>query len=219
LFYSSDSSGTNNIYLITYNFSEDSSYTWQFDLNKITGPLEVPFLNNNSFDEMYLTLKMSPWEYGYHLLPTNNVFEKIIYCENSSGNFDLMSINIPENIPLDSFLIKDENVSKVKISNLNSDYNDRCPYVCGNFMVFSSDRPGGLGGYDLYWSTYNNGNWSAPVNFGAPINSESNEFRAIADYAHEFDNQLLIFSSDRPGGKGGYDLYYVGIDLMPKVLY
>jgi hypothetical protein len=63
----------------------------------------------------------------------------------------------------------------------------------------------------------NNGNWSTPVNFGASINSESNEFMAIADYTHEFENQFFIRSSDRPGCKGRYDLYYVGIDVMPSL--
>lgn len=168
---------------------------------------------------MYFTLKMSPWKYSYISKPTDNVFEKIIYCENSGGNFDLASIDIPENSSLDNFLFKGKNVTTTKIDNLNSNYNDCCPYVCGNFMVFSSDRPGGLGGYDFYWSTYTNGKWSNPVNFGAPVNSEYNEYRAIAEYAFEFDNQLLIFSSDRPGGKGGYDLYYAGIDVMPELVY
>jgi hypothetical protein len=86
-------------------------------------------------------------------------------------------------------------------------------------MVFSSDKPGGLGGYDFYWSVYDNGCWSNPVNFGAPVNSAYNEYRAIASYAFEFDNELLIFSSDRPCGKGGYDLYYAGIDVMPNLVY
>jgi hypothetical protein len=31
---------------------------------------------------------------------------------------------------------------------------------------------------------------------------------------YEYQNDLMLFSSDRPGGKGGYDLYYVGIAGM-----
>jgi len=27
----------------------------------------------------------------------------------------------------------------------------------------------------------------------------------------EFDNNFMLFSSNRPGGKGGFDLYYVGV--------
>jgi hypothetical protein len=217
LFYSCDTSGTNNIYWMSYTFNSSDDFNDQFNKDSISGPFAISFLNDPRFDEMYFTLKMSPWKYDYISKPTDNVFEKIIYCENSEGNFDLASIDIPENIPLDTFLMNGKNVTKIKLDNLNSAYNDRCPYVCGNFMVFSSDRPGGLGGYDFYWSVYDEGRWSDPVNFGAPVNTEYNEYRAIAENAFEFDNQLLIFSSDRPGGKGGYDLYYAGIDVMPEV--
>jgi len=219
LFYSTDISGTNNINWMIYTFNPDSSYATQFHPDSVKGPYEIPFLSNSGFDEMYFTLKMSPWEYEYQHKPFDNVFESIVYCNNSEGDFNLYSIKIPSTTPLDSFLMQ-ENVDSISsITSLNSDSNDRCPYVCGNFMVFSSDRPGGFGGFDLYWSIFENGKWKSPVNFGEPVNSSSNEFRAIADPAFEFDNQLLIFSSDRPGGKGGYDLYYVGIDVMPKLVY
>jgi hypothetical protein len=217
LFYSSDISGTNNINWMSYKFNNMRSYSSQFVPDSVSGPFEIPFLNNKGFDEMYFTLKMSPWINGYNSFPTDNVIESIIYCDNSLGDFNLYSIDIPSNIPFYSFIKKEDGVSKVELTTLNSESNDRCPYVCGDFMVFSSDRPGGLGGYDLYWSIYENGQWKTPVNFGAPVNSSSNEFRAIVNYAFEFDNQLLIFSSDRLGGKGGYDLYYVGIDVMPDV--
>ena len=92
--------------------------------------------------------------------------------------------------------------------------NDECPFVNGRLMVFTSDRAGGFGGYDLYYSIYENGIWSAPVNFGEKINSEFNEFRPITVLAWGFNLDLMFFSSDRPGGKGGYDLYYVGIPKM-----
>jgi len=35
-----------------------------------------------------------------------------------------------------------------------------------SLMVFASDRAGGFGGFDLYYSRLQNGKWSAPVNFG-----------------------------------------------------
>lgn len=87
-------------------------------------------------------------------------------------------------------------------------------------MVFVSDREGGYGGFDLWYSYYNNGVWSEPVNFGEKINSEYNEYRPVAFTAmqgyqsNNFD--VMIFSSDRPGGKGGFDLYVVKIDNMIK---
>jgi hypothetical protein len=77
-------------------------------------------------------------------------------------------------------------------------------------MVFSSNREGGFGGYDLWYSRLVNGEWTKPENFGAEINSPYDEFRPIVKEC--IPNDLMIFSSNRPGGKGGFDLYYVGIN-------
>ena len=81
-------------------------------------------------------------------------------------------------------------------------------------MVFASKREGGYGGYDLYYSRLEDETWGEPINFGPDINTEYNEFRPIVMYAELFENDLMIFSSDRPSGKGGYDLYYTGIPRM-----
>ena len=84
-------------------------------------------------------------------------------------------------------------------------------------MVFTSNRPGGMGGYDLFYSFYENGTWSTPVNFGDKINTPYDEYRPIVkSYGYEFTNDFMIFSSNRPGGQGGFDLYYVGIDKLAE---
>ena len=73
-------------------------------------------------------------------------------------------------------------------------------------LYFSSNRPGGVGGYDLYYVTYD-GNmvFSEPVNLGPGINSVSNERDAFR-LGDEF-----YFSSDRKGGFGGLDVYWARI--------
>jgi len=80
-------------------------------------------------------------------------------------------------------------------------------------MVFSSNRPGGLGGYDLYYSTLKGGKWSSPVNMGPRINTSSDEYRPVIGTSPDFTNMYLMFSSNRPGGKGGFDLYFTGVDF------
>ena len=69
-------------------------------------------------------------------------------------------------------------------------------------LYFSSNRPGGQGGYDLYYVTWDaDMNFTEPVNLGAGINSEANE-RDGFRYGNEF-----YFASDRKGGFGGLDVY------------
>jgi peptidoglycan-associated lipoprotein len=74
----------------------------------------------------------------------------------------------------------------------------------GAEIIFAADLPGGFGGYDLWRISYDTlqKNWSAPVNFGASVNTASNE---ISPYL--LNNSVLYFSSDRLSGLGGYDIY------------
>jgi hypothetical protein len=98
---------------------------------------------------------------------------------------------------------------------LSGSKNDKCPSITKNLLVFASDRDGGYGGYDLYYSLYADGQWSDPVNFGDKINSEYDEYRPITSTLAFLKEDLMDFSSNRPEGKGGYDLYCVKIgDLI-----
>ena len=52
-------------------------------------------------------------------------------------------------------------------------YDDNGPAVTpdGNLLLFTSDRPGGVGGYDIYVSRKIDGIWSTPKNLGPKVNS------------------------------------------------
>jgi len=71
----------------------------------------------------------------------------------------------------------------------------------GNIMYFSSNRPGGMGGYDIYASYFKNGSWTYPDNLGANINTPGNEITP------SYDGDKLHFSSDYHFGLGGYDMF------------
>ncbi|HZK61171.1 MAG TPA: OmpA family protein, partial [Anaerovoracaceae bacterium] len=74
----------------------------------------------------------------------------------------------------------------------------------GNYMFFTAcNRPGGLGNCDLYFSAFNDGKWSEPSNLKAPVNTSSWESQPSISA----NGRILFFSSSRPGGYGGKDLW------------
>lgn len=68
-------------------------------------------------------------------------------------------------------------------------------------LYFASNRPGGIGGVDIYKSTFENGNWREPVNMGNQINTPGDEM-----FPH-FHKEVLYFSSNGHYGMGGLDIY------------
>ena len=73
----------------------------------------------------------------------------------------------------------------------------------GRHVYFCSDRPGGLGGDDIYRVAVMNDGFGPAENLGAQVNSAVNEFAPMLSP----DRRWLLFSSDRPGGQGRHDLY------------
>lgn len=90
----------------------------------------------------------------------------------------------------------------------NEAFNYVSPYVVGDKLYFSSDKPGGFGGFDLYSVTRNsNGEWGTPINLGSEVNSAGNElYPSIID-------ENLCFSSNGHKGYGGADLFTSKIEL------
>lgn len=141
--------------------------------------------------------------------------KQVIFASNRDGDLDLYRVRLPEKVDYLVWAEADTLYEAEKVAVLNSDSTDMFPYINNGTLVFSSKRSGGFGGYDLYYSLWDGTEWKTPVNFGPSINSASDEYRPVLFIAPYFSNNMLLFSSDRPGGKGGVDLYYVGI---PKTL-
>ena len=90
---------------------------------------------------------------------------------------------------------------------LNSGQNEGAQSLSsdGNYMYFTAcDRSNGLGSCDIYFSANSDGKWSIPVNLGSPVNSSSWESQPSVNA----NGKMLFFSSTRPGGLGGKDLWY-----------
>ena len=139
--------------------------------------------------------------------------EKILFCSDRENKFNLYEVSFPTDSTLIKTLQSDKQFAIKKLL-INSDDDDKCPFVNGKLLVFASNRTGGYGGFDLYYSEFKSGIWSEPKNFGDKINTEHDEYRPITLHYHDFNNNLMIFSSNRPGGKGGFDLYHIGIKQM-----
>ncbi|MBK8141763.1 MAG: OmpA family protein [Chitinophagaceae bacterium] len=83
--------------------------------------------------------------------------------------------------------------------------NTQQPFVTadGKYLLFSSNRTGGQGGYDIWYAPLENGTAGTPVNMGAAINTSYDE---QAPAYHEA-SASLIFSSNGRVGMGGYDFF------------
>ena len=149
------------------------------------------------------------------MYPTfNNDKSKIYFCSNRENNkFGFYYVNVNPNTDIELLLSDNQTYEVFKDNTLSSISDDKCPYIYGNKMVFASNREGGFGGFDLYYSILVDGEWTAPKNMGEKINSKFDEYRPILINEGVSETQtMMVFSSNRTGGKGGFDLYFVGVE-------
>jgi hypothetical protein len=188
LMYASDEGGDFDV-RFTYNLGEREFYESK----------PVAFLNSESND----------------LYPSFSAdFSEIYFCsDREEGVFNIFQVSVEAEGHQLVEALSDEDPHEIqKNLKLSSEYDDKCPYVFDSILVFTSNRPGGYGGFDLYYSRFAEGEWSDPVNFGPEINSEYDEYRPILlEEDVDDDRDMMIFSSNRPEGEGGFDLYYVGV--------
>jgi tetratricopeptide (TPR) repeat protein len=131
-----------------------------------------------------------------------------VSCLSSKGNLLLLSRD--DNINSDIYISRFDGVrwepAKKLGKEINTKYWEAHGYITddGTKLIFSSDRPGGFGGLDLYISTLGpDGEWGEPVNMGPEINTPFNDDRPFL-----IDNgNLLFFASQGHYNMGGYDIF------------
>lgn len=106
---------------------------------------------------------------------------------------------------------KDANGNWGKPENLGATINtvmdEDAPFISddGKTLYFASKGHPGFGDYDIFKSTFENGNWTQPINLEQPINSPGHDIFLIqAD-----NNTSSYFSSHRKGGFGDMDIYKI----------
>ena len=187
-------SNVNGNYRIKFAYTNLHDWGSNNSQEKVYGPYEIKFLNSN-YDQLY---------------PTIFQYKELYFCSNRTDSiFHIYKAQMTANDDYYDYFINTDTSSIVLDTILSSNKDDKCPSIWSNIMVFASNRDGGYGGYDLYYSKYINNSWTTPVNFGTKINSQYDEYRPIL--FHWGDFTIMIFSSNRPGGKGGFDLYCVKV--------
>lgn len=91
---------------------------------------------------------------------------------------------------------------------INTKYNEDAPYwhPDGTTLYFSSEGHNSIGGYDIFYSTLENNQWTKPVNVGAPVNSIDDD----RYYVLSADGNTGYYSSARRRqGLGGHDIFTV----------
>jgi Tol biopolymer transport system component len=135
----------------------------------------------------------------------------------SSGNLYFMA-NRPDSIGgLDIYRARRTGSGYATQENLgpaiNSKHSELDAYVAPDesYIVFTSNRPGGLGGGDLYVSTRQNGGWSAPRNLGPRINSAGFECCPSASP----DGKHFYFTTQGLGRNGIYEAPIAALKAEP----
>ena len=88
---------------------------------------------------------------------------------------------------------------------VNTAFHDHCLSFSadGDEAFWTSTRPGGFGGNDIWTSRRVNGTWTEPENLGPNVNGPGDEHHSIPTP----DGRSLYVTSNRPGGYGGEDTY------------
>lgn len=93
---------------------------------------------------------------------------------------------------------------------INTAGNEQFPFISGDgYLYFASNGHAGLGGLDIFVSEQIAGDWQYPVNMGAPINTNHDDFSLI------YDKELNqgFFCSSRPGNANDDIFFYKRISM------
>lgn len=143
---------------------------------------ELPF-NNNKFSCAHPTL--------------SDDGTKLYFSSDMPGGFgssDLYVVDILEN--------ESYGTPKNLGGYINSKGRDNFPEINNGLLYFSSDRLEGLGGLDIYMVPSQD-IFTKPTNEGVPLNSEYDDFSFVINGK----TRRGYFTSNRPQGKGGDDIY------------
>ena len=164
---------------------------------KWTDPKVLPFqISSGRANEAYAAYSEDGWS---------------IYFERDNANkfngFEIMNSSMQSKT-------KENYMAAQMISTVNSKFNEGPIYITldGQTMYLASEGTGSYGGFDIFVSHRSQGSWSKPENLGYPINTPYDDFF----FASTASGKHAYISSNRPEGKGGFDIYKVTFWGDPK---
>jgi peptidoglycan-associated lipoprotein len=99
---------------------------------------------------------------------------------------------------------------------INGPGNEETPHYRDGTLYFSSDGHPGMGGFDIFYATWDGSTWSEPTNMGRGFNTSVDDYGLTLDEEGYFG----MLASNRPGGRSAYgktccdDLYQVDIEKL-----
>ena len=180
---------------------------------------EKDFTDNQFFEDIYISQKVNgKWgkatQVGYGINTeehdaavaiSQDGQDLIIYKEDkSNGTGDLYITNLDGEV---------WSTPKSLGKNVNSKYWEPSASLSSDerLLFFTSDRPEGLGGRDVYVSIRQlNGEYGPAINMGSKINTKYDE---DAPFIHA-DGKTLYFSSKGHNSMGGFDIFECNIDEL-----
>lgn len=143
------------------------------------------------------------WESGASMSADGNM---IYFSSNRKGSIGGTDIYSVKRLP------NQEWAEPINLGvNINTGHDEESPFIHpdGKTLYFSSDGHHTMGGYDIFFSEWDDSNneWSHPKNIGYPINTAHDDIH----FSLSADGTKIYFSSVRKDSKGDKDIYYATI--------
>lgn len=158
----------------------------------------------NNLGGTFLDAKLIPFNYdgfSFKNPSLNDNATTLYFSSNHSGGFGGFDI-------WTSNFVNGKWTNPINLGKLvNTKADEISPFIVQdgneNLLYFSSDRESGFGGFDIYTAQKSGTTWQDVEMESAPINSAGDDVSIV------YDNEVKTgyFSSNRKGGKGGFDLY------------
>ena len=167
------------------------------------------------FEDVFLSKKINgKWQEARPLENVNTISHDAIISISSDGQrLFLFRVNEKDGGDIyESVLLGNKFSEPVKIKGqINSPSWEGSIAVSSNqrMVIFASERPGGIGGKDLYSALkLDDGSWGKIKNLGPTINTKDDD---DAPFIHP-DGRTLVFSSNGHNSMGGYDIFLSDLD-------